>query len=79
MNAIKDEVIDSLLQFRRESFALRSAHRALLLVSFRLFWLFLVDAIIVANLEHACANRYLPAHDDAFCHALDVVLLALNG
>ena len=34
--------------------------------------------IVVANLQHASADGYLPAHDDALRHAPDIVLLALD-
>ena len=48
----------------------------------RLTWLALlitlaVDFVVVADLEHAGADWYLPAHDDAFSDALYVILLAL--
>ena len=37
------------------------------------------DFIIIADLEDASADRRLSAHDDALSHALDLILLALDG
>ena len=37
------------------------------------------ETIIVADLKHASSDWYLSTHDNAFCDALDSILLALDG
>ena len=42
-------------------------------------FIFSLNFIVVAELEHAGSNRDLPAHNDALSHTLHIILLALNG